>query len=148
MPGGGTEPDLTTTEPPPTSSAPDLDTGDVVGFPVTQIVVAGETVPVALAETREQRGRGLREVADLGELAGMLFVWDEPSGSGFTMAQVPIELDIAVLDGDGVVLEVQKAIPCRQLRCPTYRFDTRFRYAVESPAGTLGLEPGEVVGLP
>lgn len=132
-----------------TATAPDdVDTGDVVGFEVTEIVVGGETRPVALAATREQRGRGLREVTDLGDLAGMLFVWDEPTGSGFTMAQVPIELDIAVLDADGVVLEAQKAIPCRQLRCPTYRFDARFRYAIESPAGTLGLEPGAVVGLP
>ncbi len=137
MPGGGT------------ITAPvDVDTGDVAGFGLTEIVVGGDVLPVALAETREQRGRGLREVADLGDLAGMLFVWDEPTGSGFTMAQVPIELDIAVLDADGVVLEAQKAIPCRQLRCPTYRFEARFLYAIESPAGTLGLEPGEVVGLP
>jgi uncharacterized membrane protein (UPF0127 family) len=135
---------------PTTSADPaDLDTGDVSGFDVASVVVDGEALPMAVAATREQRGQGLREVADLGDLAGMLFVWDEPIRSGFTMAQVPIDLDIVVLDEDGVVLDSISVQPCRQLLCPGYRFGRlAFTHAIESPAGTLGLEPGDVVGLP
>lgn len=132
----------TTTEPGP------LDTGDVEGFGLAEVVVGGEVLPVALADNRGRRSRGLREVEDLGDLAGMLFSWGEPTASVFTMADTRIPLDIAFLDRDGVVLAVLEMTPCDASPCPTYGVDPVFWFALESPLGSLGLASGDRVGLP
>lgn len=120
----------------------------MVGFPLAEIGIDGQRVPVAVAATRELRGQGLRGVADLGDLAGMLFVWEEPVLTSFGMRDVPITLDLALLDADGVVIDTLEMVPCETVTCPSYAIDTPWQYAIESPAGSFDLGPGDEVDLP
>ena len=103
---------------------------------------------MAVASDRRSRRQGLTGVEDLGDLAGMLFVWDDDVRSSFTMADTPIDLDIAFIDGDGVVVDVLEMFVCAPTSCPAYGTFTPYRYALESPLGSLGIEVGDVVGVP
>lgn len=115
---------------------------------MVEIEIDGEVLVVALADDRGLRARGLMGVEDLGDLAGMLFSWGEPTASVFTMKDTLIPLDIAFLDRDGVVLGVLEMTPCDATPCPNYAIDPVYWHALESPLGSLGLEVGDEVGLP
>ena len=52
---------------------------------------------LAVADTLDERVAGLRDRTDLGPYDGMLFVFQGPSNSGFTMSGVTVPLDIAAL---------------------------------------------------
>ena len=107
-----------------------------------------------LAETPEQRQRGLMEVTDpgLGGYDGMLFRFESPSDGGFYMRNTPQPLSIAYLDGDGGVVSIIQMEPCDDVDgCPSYPSDDEFQLAIEVPveAGgvrSLGIEPGVDVG--
>ena len=135
-------PSTTTSEPGPP------ETGDVEGFQLAEVVIEGEVLMVAVADNRGRRSRGLQGVEDLGDLAGMLFWWGEPTASVFTMKDTLIALDIAFLDRDGAVIEVLEMEPCEATPCPKYGITAVYWAALESPLGSLGLEPGDEVGLP
>ena len=97
---------------------------------------------VAVADTPELRFQGLRRVADLGALDGMLFVWDaeldgaSTIGTVFTMRTVPIPLDIGFFDSTGVLFDVVNMFPCGDSDdCPLYGASGPFEFAVERPAG-------------
>ena len=92
---------------------------------------------VAVADTPAARARGLMEVADLGSLDGLVFVYPAPTDTPFHMRNVPIPLDIAFVSGDGSVLATETMAVCSAAPCPTYRSPTSFRWAVETPAGDL-----------
>ena len=131
---------------PTTSTGPVVDTGDVSGFGVVEVVVEGQVVWVAVADDAVRRSRGLCGVQSLGDLAGMLFTWGGVDVEArFTMADTLIPLDIAFLDADGVVLGVVEMQPCPGAPCPTYGIDVPFRMALESPMGSLGPAVGDVV---
>lgn len=101
---------------------------------------------VAVADDRGLRRTGLRGVEDFGDLAGMLFVWDSDVRSSFTMADTLVDLDIAFIDADGRVVDVVEMYVCTPTSCPAYGTFTSYRYALESPLGSLGLVAGDVVG--
>ena len=103
---------------------------------------------VAVADTRDLRSRGLMFVTDLGDLDGMLFVFDTPSSGSFWMKNTLIPLDIAFFRGDGTLVEVLQMEPCGdQDSCPSYSPGADYRYALEAPAGALiGLDPAAILG--
>ena len=111
----------------------------LTGFPEsTTITIDDRELTVAVADTPALRAHGLMGVTDLGELDGMLFVWEEDSESGFWMKDTLIPLDIAFFDSDGVVVNVLTMVPCASDDCPRYRAGAPYRHAVEAPAGDLG----------
>ena len=101
---------------------------------------------VLLAETQEQRNRGLMEVTDLDGYEGMLFVWAEDSSSGFWMQNTPMPLSIAFVDAEGAVVSTADMEPCADSPdCPTYAADGPYRFALEVPKGrlaSLGIDEG------
>lgn len=74
--------------------------------PAETITVGGQTFDVEIADTAEARKDGLSRVKRLAHDEGMLFVFEEPSTSYFTMADTDIDLDIIFFNEDGVALEV------------------------------------------
>lgn len=109
-----------------------------------RLVTNRDTVPVAveLATTPDQQRLGLMERRQLSERAGMLFVYDsvQPPDAGFWMFRTRIPLDIAYLDGAGVVRAIRAMVPCTATipeGCPTYAPATPYRYALEVNAGAL-----------
>ena len=88
---------------------------------------------VAVADSVAERRQGLMNVADLGDLDGMLFVWDEPTTGTFWMKDTPLPLDIAFFDGDGAWVDNFAMTPCTTEDCPNYSAQGPYRYAIEVP---------------
>lgn len=113
-------------------------TGDVVGFAVDTVVLGGRPLFVAIADTPGLRSRGLMDVIDLGDLDGMLFVFEGEVDVDFVMRDTLIPLDILFFDDAGVEIDRLEMVPCREEPCPLYGAVAGFRYALEVPAGTMG----------
>ncbi len=128
--------------PDPTLPAP------LAGLSLTTVTIGTRELNVAIADTPDARSRGLAGTDDLGPLAGMLFVFPEPTDTAFFMRGVIQPLDIAFVGVDGRVLEVLTMPLCESDPCPTYRPAQPFKWAIETPAGGLsGVSPGDQVEI-
>ena len=109
------------------------------GLTATRIAVGGRPFRAVIADDADERVQGLRERRDLGPYDGMLFAFDEPSSTGFTMSTVPVALDIGFFDSSGRVVDRLRMEPCAgsEAECPAYRAAGPFRYALETLAGDL-----------
>ena len=100
---------------------------------------------LVVADSQEEREAGLRDhSADLGPYDGMLFVFQGPSESAFTMSGVDDPLDIAFFDQDGSRNSTRTMEPCpekAEAQCPVYRADGPYLFAVETKAGELPSGP-------
>jgi uncharacterized protein len=115
------------------------------GFPSSTITIDDRALTVAVADTPSARGRGLMGVTELGELDGMLFVFEADTDIGFWMKDTLIPLDIGFFAADGAYVAKLSMDPCTTEDCPTYEAGAPYRYAVEAPAGSLGFVGGESV---
>lgn len=119
-------------------ATPSPATGDVAGFAVDSVLLGERPLLVAIADTPDLRSRGLMGVSDLGDLDGMLFVFDAEVSVAFVMRNTLIPLVIAFFDDDGVEVDRLEMVPCLEEPCPLYGAAAEFRYALEMPAGTMG----------
>ena len=80
---------------------------------------------MVVADDAAERSQGLRGRATLDPYDGMLFVFGEPVESPFTMATVPVALDIGFYDGAGPVVDRPRMTPCAgtDADVPGYRLD-------------------------
>jgi uncharacterized membrane protein (UPF0127 family) len=93
-------------------------------------------VHAELATTEAERERGLMKRTSLGELDGMLFVFDAPGLHAFWMKDTLIPLDMLWLDGNGKVVSVAESVPpCKTPQCPTYPPRAEASYVLEVNAG-------------
>ncbi len=108
-------------------------------------IIDGEityVLTVAVADSGESRSQGLMNIADLGDLDGMLFVWDSPTTTSFWMKDTILPLDIAFFDQDFALVDNFEMAPCIETDCPNYPAAGAFSYAVEVPAtGFAALTP-------
>jgi len=99
-----------------------------------------------LADSPEERARGLMGVADLGRDDGMLFAFPAETENGFWMKDTLIPLDVAFWNADGVVGTILTMTPCEEEPCPTYAAHDPYVYALEMRAGWFrrnGVEVGD-----
>ena len=113
------------------------------GFATVEILLNGEPLQVAVADTPERRNRGLMGVTSLGDLDGMVFLLPEPSTSRFWMKDTVIPLDIAFFATDGTLLGVLTMEPCTADPCPTYGIDDPWQWAIEVLSGGFNDLPPE-----
>jgi len=111
------------------------------GFATVEIILNGEPLLVAVADTPELRSRGLMGVTDLGDLDGMVFIHPEPVTSQFWMKETVIPLDIAFFATDGTLLGVLTMEPCTADPCPTYGVEEPYQWAIEVPSGRFNELP-------
>ena len=117
--------------------------------------VNGEICDVCLwlADSADERGRGLMGVTDLGEPDGMAFLFDEAKSGTFFMSQTPTSLPIAWFDVDGSVVGIRDMAPCLdtpRADCPRYSPGSTYQLAVETFEGglsSLGVGDGSSVHL-
>ena len=107
---------------------------------------------VLLADTPQNRARGLMEVDSLGGYDGMLFSFDGESFGSFYMLQTRIPLSIAFIAADGSFVSSTDMAPCPDddddPPCPRYAPDAPYLMALEVPQGgldELGIGPGATV---
>jgi uncharacterized membrane protein (UPF0127 family) len=116
-----------------------------VGFEIEDVVLTGadgeqHDVAVWVADTAEERGRGLMGVTDLGAAVGMLFVFEAEGLPRFYMWQTPMPLDIAFFAADGTFVDSASMEPCLQPpsdACTRYASAEPHLLALELPSGGL-----------
>ena len=132
---------------PPADQRPDAladfldlpDDVDPVVFPWSRVEIepadGGEPFAygILVANSSPRRTRGLMHWTGLPEQTGMLFIFRSlDNGGGFWNRDVPIDLDVAFLDADGVVLEfVRLNARSEEIKRP----EARYAFALEAPAG-------------
>ena len=111
------------------------------------------TVCLWLADTADERPRGLMGVTDLGDAVGMAFVFDQPGEGAFVMIGTPTPLSIVWFDADGGYVSALDMAPCAEgdsSRCERYRPEGPYVLAIEMFRGELdaiGIGPGARVEL-
>jgi len=75
---------------------------------LAQVVFGADTVTAEVARTDQERARGLMYRESLAPNAGMLFVFPEQSVRSFWMQNTYIDLDIAFMDRDFRVVDIQQ----------------------------------------
>lgn len=106
---------------------------------------------VEIADTPEERSRGLMGRESLPERSGMLFLYGEDTRGGFWMKDTWIPLSIAFLDAGGRILAILDLEPCAADPCPVYEPGLAYRSALEVSRGAfarLGVAVGDVATLP
>lgn len=66
------------------------------------------TIDIEIAETAQERSRGLMFRRSMGYDKGMLFLFDEADESGFWMKNTPMPLDIIFVGPDSQVVSIAK----------------------------------------
>jgi uncharacterized membrane protein (UPF0127 family) len=95
-----------------------------------------------------EKARGLMGVARLDEAEGMAFMYDAETRMGFWMKDTLLDLDIAFVDRDGVILEVRTMTAGDT--DTTSSLSDQARFAVEMRAGwfrDFGVKPGDKVAV-
>ena len=110
------------------------------GLTATRIRVGNRTLRVVVADQNDERIQGLRRRADIGPYKGMLFVFDAPTATSFTMSTVKTPLDIGFYDRRGRVVDRLQMQPCpstSEALCARYQPSGSFSYALETLPGDL-----------
>lgn len=105
------------------------------------------TVEAAVADTRQERVRGLRGATPLPQGTGMLFVHEAEGRYSYVMGGVSFPLDMIFVGADGRVNTIHHAavVPENE-SSPTYT--GRAKWVLEVPRGfaaTHGITPGDRV---
>ncbi len=111
----------------------------------------GETVVMEIAESVEERARGLMHRPEVPRGTGMYFRFPVADRHSFWMFNCLAALDIVWLDAGGTVVHVGENLPpCRQEPCPSYVPDAPATQVIEVGAGEarrMGLVRGARVLL-
>jgi uncharacterized protein len=107
-------------------------------------------IKVEVADSAEQRSRGLMFRDSLPADGGMVFLFFEPTRGGFWMKNTKIPLSIAFFGEDGEIVDILDMEPCRADPCPVYTPETSYFGALEVNQGAFekwGISEGDVVRM-
>ena len=131
------------------------------GLPLEKVTIGSRNFDFEVAATEAAIQRGLGGRSDIPEDGGMVFVFPFPSNHSFWMRDCLVDIDIAFLDRDGVVVAAyeMKAEPLRGeseseaayfARLARYPSGPKAHFAVETRAGTnkaLGITVGSRIAV-
>ena len=119
----------------------------------TEIYFEDHRFNVEIADTSEERVRGLMFREDLGENQGMLFVYEEEADRSFWMKNTVIPLDIIFLNSDFEVINIEQANPepnTSDENLASYRSERPAQYVLEinqNISEKIGLKKGSEMSL-
>ncbi len=91
-----------------------------------------KTIDIEVADTEQQRNRGLMDRDSLGENQGMIFMMPREEIQTFYMKNTRIPLDLVYISSDSVVVDIQQGVPFRVQTIPS---DTVSKYVLELNKG-------------
>lgn len=108
-----------------------------ISFPKGVIKFGEKVVSVELATTNEQMQRGLMGRKSLHKDSGMLFIFNDEQVRYFWMKDTIIDLSIAYIDKNGVVVDIQemKSTKADDMNPPSYPSQQPAQYALEMTKG-------------
>ncbi len=95
-------------------------------------------VKAKIADTVSKRDKGLMQVKTLGNLQGMLFIFEKPGFHRIWMKDMQIPLDILWIDDTLKIVHLEQAVtPCSasQNPCPSYTSVDSAKYVLELNSG-------------
>ncbi|MBC7319705.1 DUF192 domain-containing protein [bacterium] len=92
-------------------------------------------IPIEIANRPELWSFGLMFREDIPLEYGMLFIFPDDEDGGFWMKNTYIPLDIAFIDSNKTIFNIQRMLPCTDENCPVYYSPKPYRYALEVKAG-------------
>lgn len=93
-------------------------------------------VHAEVAATEAEREHGLMNRKSLGDLDGMIFVFEAPGLHTFWMKDTLIPLDMLWLDANGKIVSIAETVPpCKTPQCPTYPPSAPASFVLELNAG-------------
>ena len=119
--------------------------------PLTVVAADGteHAFEVEVADTPEERGRGLMHREELAPDHGMLFIFPRRERIAMWMRNTPLPLDMLFIDQDGRVTQIaERTVPYSEATITSRR---RVRYVLELVGGTserLSIAPGAMVRSP
>lgn len=113
---------------------------------IKDLCVENQCFEIEIAQTPEERVRGLQNRTSLPEGRGMLFIFTESGKHSFWMKDTLISLDLIWIDAQKrIAAIVPNVLPCETEHCPVYAPDRDALYVLEINAG-LTAEKGIKVG--
>ena len=112
---------------------------------------AAAEVTVEIADSTDERRRGLSGRSTLAPDQGMLFVNEQDVTVGYHMKDTLIPLSLAFIAADGSVVGLVDMEPCEADPCPVYEPPDAYRFGLEVNQGAFerwGIEPGDRLDLP
>jgi len=107
---------------------------------------------VEIAQTPEEKRKGLMGRDKLAEDKGMLFAYEEENIYSFWMKNMKFALDIIWIDSNATVIHIAENVPpCQEGNCQSYRPERKATYILEINAGLAskyGIKTGDAVILP
>ncbi len=103
-----------------------------------------------VAETDDQRHKGLMFRERLPENEGMIFVFDDEAYHSFWMKNTLISLDMIWADKNLNIVHIAQAVPCKTEDCPRYTPEEKGNYVIEVNAGFTqqhGIKVGDKVNF-
>ena len=119
-------------------------------LPVKELSIEREgrliaTVKAEIAESQEEKSKGLMHRKNLPEGEGMLFVYEHDQIMSFWMLNTIIPLSIAFISYDGKIIDIKDMYPNNKNSVTSSR---SVRYALEVPQGwftNVGVKTGDLV---
>jgi uncharacterized membrane protein (UPF0127 family) len=98
------------------------------------LTVSGKIIPISveIAETEEDRRRGLMFRKELEDGKGMIFLFEKDQIMSFWMKDTLVPLSIAFISSDGRIMEIHDMEPQSLVAVSSER---SCRYALEAPQG-------------
>ncbi|QGA80229.1 DUF192 domain-containing protein [Candidatus Nanohalobium constans] len=112
------------------------------------------SLDVEIADTPQEREKGLMYREKLPIEQGMLFVFPEEDDRGFWMKNTLIPLDIIFVDSEGKIINIEEAVPepnTSDENLKTYRSDAPAKYVIETNSSFVereNVEEGDRVVIP
>ncbi len=75
-----------------------------------EVQIGNTTIEVEIADSEEERQRGLSNRNSLGEMNGMLFLFGQDGKWSFWMKDTRIPLDIIWANSDGTIVHIEKNV--------------------------------------
>lgn len=116
-----------------------------------KVVINNAEIEVEIANTPQERERGLMYRTSLKEGGGMLFIHPKPRPLTFWMKNTLIPLSIAFIDEKGRIIFIQDMMPQDSPPYKQYSSPLPAKYALEVPQGWFGREKvseGAIIKFP
>lgn len=92
-------------------------------------------IPIEIADREELHSFGLMFRKDISWNFGMLFIFEKDVNYGFWMRNTYVPLEIAFIDSNKTIFNIQKMFPCNDEQCKIYYSPKPYRYALEVKMG-------------
>jgi len=115
-----------------------------------EICFNSNCITAEVANSPQERARGLMYRTSLEENEGMLFIFEEPAKHGFWMRNTLIPLDIIWLNERKKIIHIATAQPCMEDSCPSFVPKQNALYVIEVNAGFAeknNIQIGDIVSI-